>query len=171
MKAYRLNAAKDLILRNGGPSDYENVIAVMPDWWNGRDLTSMLPKIFFIHFHNTIYIAELKNELVGFLVGFLSQSDDNVGYIHFLGVHPNYRKAGIGRLLYQKFYDACKTNGRAIIKSCTSPINKLSIAFHLRMGFIIEPGDGKVDGVSVTMDYMRKNDPKVLFRKELNLAE
>lgn len=165
-----MNAISDIIVRNGRPSDYDNVISVMPGWWSGRDLTCMLPKVFFIHFENTIYIAELKNELVGFLVGFLSQSDGNVGYIHFVGVHPDCRKSGIGRLLYQEFFDTCATHNRSIIKSCTSPINKLSIAFHLRMGFIIEPGDGIVDGVSVTMDYLRKNDPKVLFRKELDLA-
>lgn len=163
-----MNVINNIKIRNGRPSDHENVISVMPDWWDGRDLTSMLPKVFFIHFHNTIYIAELKNELVGFLVGFLSQTDDKVGYIHFVGVHPNHRKIGVGRLLYQKFYDFCIAKSRSIVKSCTSPINKLSIDFHLRMGFVIEPGDGIVDGVPVTMNFLRKNDPKVLFRKELN---
>jgi GNAT superfamily N-acetyltransferase len=162
-----LKVINDIKIRNGGPSDYENVISVMPGWWDGRDLTAMLPKVFFIHFHHTIYIAELKNELVGFLVGFLSQSDNKVGYIHFVGVHPGYRKAGIGRLLYHKFYDTCKTNGRSIVKSCTSPINKLSINFHKQMGFAIEPGDGFVDNVPVTLNYLGQNDPKVLFRKEL----
>ena len=155
-------------IRTGRPSDHKNVISVMPEWWDGRDLTSMLPKVFFIHFHNTIFIAEVGNELVGFLVGFLSQSEDNVGYIHFVGVHPNCCKAGIGRRLYERFYDICKANARSTIKSCTSPINKLSIDFHLRMGFIIESGDGTVDGVAVTRNYLRKNDPKVLFRKELD---
>jgi len=141
----------------------------MPGWWEGRDLTSMLPKVFFVHFNNTVYLAELKNELVGFLVGFLSQSDENVGYIHFVGVHPTYRKAGIGRLLYQKFYAACRTKHRSIIKSCTSPINKLSIDFHIRMGFDIEPGDAMVDGIPVIMNYLRSDDPKVLFKKELSV--
>jgi GNAT superfamily N-acetyltransferase len=163
-----LNAINDIKIRNGRPSDHENVISVMPGWWEGRDLTSMLPKIFFIHFHNTIYIAELKNQLVGFLVGFLSQSDNNMGYIHFVGVHPSYRRAGIGRLLYHKFYDACKTNDRSIVKSCTSPINKLSINFHQRMGFAIESGDGIMEDVPVTLNYLGNNDPKVLFRKVLN---
>ena len=33
-------------IRTGRPSDHEAVISVMPDWWDGRDLTSMLPKVF-----------------------------------------------------------------------------------------------------------------------------
>lgn len=158
----------DLKIRKSRPSDHENVISVMPNWWEGRDLTSAVLKIFFVHFGNTTYIAELNDDMVGFLVGFLSQSDESVGYIHFAGVHPNHRKIGVGRFLYQKFYDFCIARNRSIIKSCTSPINKLSIDFHLRMGFVIEPGDGVVDGVPVTMNFLRKNDPKVLFRKELN---
>lgn len=141
----------------------------MPGWWGGRDFTSSVLKIFFIHFSDTTYIAEINNDLIGFLVGFLSQSDKNAGYIHFVGVHPDYRKSGVGRLLYQRFFDACKANDRSVVKSCTSPVNKLSIAFHLRMGFVIEPGDGIVDGVPVTMNFLRENDPKVLFKKELNI--
>ena len=158
----------DIRIRNAEPSDHENVVSVMPDWWDGRDLTSSVLKVFFIHFSNTTYVAELNGDLVGFLVGFFSQSDEQVGYIHFAGVHPDFRKAGIGRLLYREFYDVCKANNRSIVKSCTSPINKLSIGFHKRMGFEIEPGDAIVDGIPVTMNFLRNNDPKVLFAKNLN---
>jgi GNAT superfamily N-acetyltransferase len=163
-----MNTTNNINIRQGRPSDHENVVSVMPDWWGGRDLSSSVLKVFFIHFRNTTYVAEINNDLAGFLVGFLSQSEENVGYIHFIGVHPNYRKGGIGRLLYEKFYDVCMTSSRSVVKSCTSPINKLSIDFHLHMGFIIEPGDGTVDGMTVTMDFLRKDDPKVLFRKELD---
>lgn len=163
-----MNTKNNINIRNGRPSDHENIVFVMPDWWGGRDLSSSVLKVFFIHFTNTTYIAEINNNLIGFLVGFLSQSEENVGYIHFVGVHPNYRKDGIGRLLYQNFFNACIANKRSIVKSCTSPINKLSINFHLHMGFIIEPGDGVVDDIPVTLNFLRKNDPKVLFKKELN---
>ena len=162
-----MNTTDKITIRNGIPSDHERVISVMPHWWDGRDLSHSVLKVFFIHFCNTTFIAEARNELVGFLVGFFSQADDDVGYIHFVGVHPNFRKAGVGRLLYQRFYDACTNDHRSIITSCTSPINKLSIDFHLHMGFEIEPGDSTVDGIPVTMNYLRKDDPKVLFRKDL----
>jgi hypothetical protein len=35
------------------------------------------------------------------------------------------------------------------------------------MGFAIEPGDSIVDGMPVVMNYLRENDPKILFKKEL----
>lgn len=98
----------EINIRNAKPTDHETIVAVMPGWWGGRDLSASVLKVFFVHFNDTIYIAEINNELVGFLVGFMSQSEKNVGYIHFAGIHPQYRKMGIARLLYQIFYDACK---------------------------------------------------------------
>ncbi|HPQ45421.1 MAG TPA: GNAT family N-acetyltransferase [Syntrophales bacterium] len=162
-----MKISNKVTIRNARPSDHEKVIAVMPAWWGGRDLTSSVLKIFFIHFTDTTYIAEIHDELVGFLVGFLSQSDEDVGYIHFAGVHPEFRQSGIGRLLFEKFFDACRLHNRSIVKSCTSPINTLSIAFHRKMGYMIEPGDGTVDGVPVTLNYLGKGNPKVLFKKDL----
>lgn len=154
-------------IRNGTPLDHEKIVSVIPKWWGGRDLASSILKIFFIHFKDTTYIVEIKNELVGFLIGFMSQAEKKVGYIHFVGVHPQFRKTGIGRMLYEKFFSACKANGRSIVQSCTSPINKLSIIFHQKMGFEIEPGDAMDGDIPVTSDYLGKDDPKVLFKKTI----
>ena len=162
-----MNELDDVKIRNGKPLDHENIVSVMTEWWGGRDLSSSVLKVFFIHFKNTTFIAEIDNQLVGFLVGFMSQSEESIGYIHFAGVHPRFRKAGIGRLLYEKFYSACRANDRSIVKSCTSPVNKLSINFHLKMGFEIQPGDEIVDDVPVTIDYFGKGKPMVLFKKIL----
>ena len=163
-----MNELDDVKIRNGKPLDHENIVSVMAEWWGGRDLSSSVLKVFFIHFKNTTFIAEIDNQLVGFLVGFMSQSEESIGYIHFAGVHPRFRKAGIGRLLYEKFYSACRANGRSIVKSCTSPVNRLSINFHQKIGFYIEPGDGLIDDMSVTLDYFGTGRPMVLFKKILN---
>lgn len=163
-----MNNFDNIEFRNGTPFDHEKVVSAMPEWWGGRDLSSSVLKVFFIHFSDTVYIAEIGNKLVGFLVGFMSQSEEEVGYIHFVGVHPQFRRAGLGRLLYEKFYAACSKNGRSIVKSCTSPVNKLSINFHRKMGFEIESGDGIADDVPVTLNYLGKDDPKVLFKKTIH---
>lgn len=162
-----MNTLRDVAVRNGRPEDHETVISAIPEWWDGRDLSSMVLKVFFVHFSTTTYIAEIDGELVGFLVGFMSQSEEHVGYIHFAGVHPAHRKSGIGRLLYERFYEACRAQNRSIVKSCTSPVNKLSIGFHLKMGFGIEPGDGMIDGLPVMLHYLGKDNPKVRFIRKL----
>ena len=155
----------DVTIRNVKPSDHEKVISVIPKWWHGRDLSSAALKIFFIHFSDASFVAERNDELVGFLIGFMSQTEKDVGYAHLGGVHPEYRKAGIARLLLHEFIEVCKMNNRSVVKSCTAPINKRSIDFHKQMGFTIEQGDVFFEGVPVTLDYLGKSNHKVLFKK------
>jgi len=137
---------------------YYNVYSDTPlinDWWNGRQMSDMLPKLFFDHFKNTSFIVEEEGEIIGFLIGFLSQSYLNEAYIHFVGIHPEYRRKGIGKQLYNQFFDAIKQNDRNIVRCVTSPVNKASIAYHTKMGFEIEQGN-------------KANQDKVLFVKYLN---
>ena len=101
------------------------------------------------------------------MIGFRSPSIANEGYIHFAGVHPDYRGIGIGEFLYDRFFGICKENGRNIIKACTSPVNKESIEFHRKIGFNISKGNAEIDGIQVTLDYNKSDDPKVLFEIEI----
>lgn len=154
-------------MRNAEPSDHGRIISVLPDWWGGRDLRAMVPKLFLVHFWDTSFIIEREDELIGFLVAFLSPAIHNEACIHFVGVHPGFRKNGLAKALYERFFGLGQEKGRTIVRACTSPINKGSIAFHERMGFLIEPGDGVIDGIPVTLDYNRPGDHKVLFTKHL----
>lgn len=155
-------------IRNAKPSDHQNIISVIPHWWGGRDVRNSVPKILLIHFSPTSFVAVDNSVLCGFLIAFFSQTYPSEGYIHFAGVHPDYRKTGLARKLYQLFYDACMLDSRNIIRSCTAPVNKLSIDFHKKMGFSIEPGPSEVDGLPITTGYLSDNDEKVLFKKVLN---
>lgn len=130
-------------------------------------MSDMLPKLFFDHFTNTSFVVEKEGEIVGFLIGFLSQSYSNEAYIHFIGVHPDYRRHNIGKKLYNEFFNKVKQNGCKIVRCVTSPVNKVSIAYHTKMGFVIEKGDKTINGVSVNTDYDGPNQDRVLFVKEL----
>lgn len=152
-----------MIIRQCRPSDHPGIIEVMKDWWGGRDLTYMLPRLFLNHFYKTSFVVEENEKLVAFLVGFLSPSEPDEGYIHFAGVDPVHHGKGIGRYLYQRFFQICREDNRSIIRACTSPINKDSIAFHTHIGFNIKPGNAVLEDVQVTLDYNKPDDPKVLF--------
>jgi hypothetical protein len=73
-----------VIIRHANESDYVSVIHVINDWWGGRQMADMLPKLFFQHFQTSSFIAEQDNEMIGFLVGFLSQTYPDEAYIHFV---------------------------------------------------------------------------------------
>lgn len=131
-------------------TDSQRVRSVMKDWWDGRDLTYLLPGLFFEHFQNTSYVAEHNGNLAGFLIGFLSQSRRGEAYIHMIGIHPDYRKQGLASELYSCFFQAVKDKGCHTVRCITSPTNRKSIAFHTRMGFEIEPGVEEIDGTGFT---------------------
>jgi hypothetical protein len=40
----------DIKIRKADPLDHETIICALLDWWGGRDLTAMLPKLFLNHF-------------------------------------------------------------------------------------------------------------------------
>ncbi len=91
--------------------------------------------------------------MTGFLIGFQSQSDPETAYIHFSGVHPDFRKMQIGKQLYDVFIETVKQRGCTRVKCVTSPVNKVSIAYHTKLGFDIEKGTKTVNGISVFANY------------------
>ncbi|WP_073009447.1 GNAT family N-acetyltransferase [Virgibacillus chiguensis] len=148
-------------------SDFYSLAPLINEWWGGRDMAAMLPKLFFDHFTNTSFVAKIEGEIVGFLIGFLSPSKVNEAYIHFIGVHPPYRNQQIGTLLYKRFFTVAKQHNRQIVRCVTSPVNKTSIAYHKKMGFDIEEGNKQLDGVDVTTNYDGKGQDRVCFVKQL----
>lgn len=154
-------------IRSIKSSDYYAISPIINEWWDGRQMADMLPKLFFDHFNNTSFIAEVDGKIIGFLVGFLSQTYPNEAYIHFVGIHPDYRKNQVGRKLYHEFFEVVKANGRNVVKAVTSPVNQTSISYHQKMGFKIEESTHNVENVSVFLDYDGPAQHRVLFVKKL----
>lgn len=154
-------------IRNANEQDYTKIISVINDWWGGRQMSDMLPKLFFVHFQPTSFVMEAEGEIIGFLIGFLSQTNPEEAYIHFVGVHPERRGDGVGKELYQMFFHEVKKRGCHTVRCITSPVNKGSIHFHGKMGFEVEAGDKVVDGVWVTTNYDGRGNDRVQFVKRI----
>lgn len=144
------------MIRHAEPSDYPRLIAVIDDWWAGRAMSGMLPKLFFVHFRDTSFVAEEDGELAGFLCGFRSQTYEHEAYVHFVGVDPARRGSGLGRDLYEHFFAAVAP--RTIVRAVTSPVNERSVAFHRALGFEVE---------SVQEDYDGRGEARVQLVKRL----
>ena len=146
-------------IRHAQPSDYGRVIGRVNTWWGGRDMAPMLPKLFFLHFEGTSFVAERDDgQLAGFLVGFVSQTDPSEAYIHFVGVDPAERGSGLGRQLYERFFDAVGAHGCSVVRCVTSPANADSVAFHEALGFEAE---------RTVADYDGPGEDRVVFLKRL----
>ena len=87
-----------------------------------------------------------------------------------VGVHPEFRKNGLARALYERFFAAARKLGCRTVRCVTSPVNKGSIAFHRRMGFSVEDSDQIVDGIPVVEGYDGKGEGRVLFYKFLDIG-
>ncbi|HXV34587.1 MAG TPA: GNAT family N-acetyltransferase [Gaiellaceae bacterium] len=122
------------------------MIGVLDEWWGGRRMADMLPRLFFVHFRDTSFVAERDGELAGFLIGFLSQSEPDAAYVHFAGVSPAERGTGLGRELYERFFAAARAAGRTRVSCVTSPANAGSVAFHTAIGFEASAPQGGYDG-------------------------
>lgn len=110
-------------------------------------MAPMLPRLFFIHFESTSFVADRDDgSLAGFLIGFLSQTDAETAYVHFVGVAPAERGSGLGRELYERFFAAARAHGRTVVRCVTSPRNTDSLAFHDALGFEQEGTAEDYDG-------------------------
>jgi GNAT superfamily N-acetyltransferase len=154
-------------LRQLEPSDYDVITAVVDDWWGGRPMRAMLPRLFFEHFADTSLVAEDDDQLVGFLIGFRSPARPGEAYIHFVGVHPAYRQRGIARALYNRFFALAQQGGCGVVRCITALINRASIAFHTRMGFALEPGPGSAEGIAFAPAYDGPGHDRVRFVRRL----
>jgi ribosomal protein S18 acetylase RimI-like enzyme len=136
-----------LQIRHANPSDYGRVIQHVNAWWGGREMAPMLPKLFFLHFEGTSFVAEdEEGNLVAFLIGFVSQTRPDEAYVHFVGVAPEHRGSGVGRRLYERFFDTVGQHGCTTVRCVTSPANSGSIAFHEALGFTVDRVVDDYDG-------------------------
>ena len=149
----------EVAIRHAKPSDYGRVIGRVNVWWGERDMAPSLPKLFFLHFEGTSFVAEDGDDLLGFVCGFLSQTADDEAYIHFMGVSPGHRGEGIGRSLYERFFDEVREHGRTVVRCVTSPSNEDSVAFHEALGFEVE---------RVVPDYDGPGEDRALLVKRLS---
>lgn len=156
----------ELTFRPPTEDDYLDVIGALERWWDHQaaearraQRAALVPRLFFQHFTDTsIVISDDQNRLVGFLIGFLSQSRANEAYIHFVGVDPGYRGRGLGAELYERFFAIVRMHQRCSVRAITSASNTGSQAFHRNMGFSISDPIANYDG---------QGGNHVIFHREL----
>lgn len=157
-------------LRRPVEADHRVLVARVDDWWGGRQLRQLLPRLWFQHFTGTSWVAEDEaGHLVGFLVGFVSADRPEEGYIHMVGTDPNHRRTGLGRRLYEAFFEDMRGRGVRRVIAITWPGNQVSLRFHRAMGFQPDDGPGTQNlyGSPAYPDYDADGDDRVVFSRPL----
>jgi N-acetylglutamate synthase-like GNAT family acetyltransferase len=157
-----------ITVRLATAEDYDAIIPHVDTWWGGRNMATMLPRLFFQHFGPWTFVATRGDKLVGFLAALRSQTDPTQAYCHFIGVDPEERGNGIGLALYQRLFADAAASGCRQVLAVTSPLNRESIAFHRQLGFQPLPGPTSQDGIPYSPNYDGPGEDRVRLRKELS---
>ena len=159
----------DISFRRPTEADYPTIVRVINDWWGGRTMDVLLPRLWLQHFTGTSWLAETGDgKLAGFLVGFHSPDQADVAYCRLIATNPNVRRRGLGRALYHRFFEDARRAGRREVRAITWPGNRTSIAFHLALGFELEEGPGSQNlyGTPAQAGYdFDREDRAILVRK------
>jgi ribosomal protein S18 acetylase RimI-like enzyme len=118
-------------------------------------------------FRNTSFIVEDHDggKIMGFLLGFISQTDPNNAYIHFFCVKPGFKKEGIATRLLQNFFEVLRNNGCRKVYLITKPRNKVEVEFYKTLGFKVYGNDKTIviDGLKVIKDYNGPGEHRIIF--------
>lgn len=138
-------------------TDYDRIVTVIDAWWGGPT-TALAHPIFFYELGQLARVVEEDGDLVGFLFGFIADTDERLGYVHLVGIHPDHRRRGVARLLYAAFEDDCRAAGCTLLKAITTQGNDGSVRFHQALSWTIEE----------VSDYAGRARSRVVFQKRLS---
>jgi GNAT superfamily N-acetyltransferase len=137
-------------------ADYDQIVQVIDRWWGGPT-SALAHPMFFYELGRMGRVVETERGLmVGFLLGFICP-DAPVGYVHLVGIHPDYRRRGVARLLYSAFEQDCRRNGCERLKAITTQGNEGSVRFHDALGWL----------KTEVADYAGPGRHRIVFMKEL----
>jgi GNAT superfamily N-acetyltransferase len=136
-------------------ADYDQIVSVIDRWWGGPT-TALAHPMFFYELGRLARVVESDGILAGFLLGFICP-DASVGYVHLVGIHPDYRRRGVARLLYTSFERDCAREGCRELKAITTLGNEGSVRFHESLGW----------SRSEVEDYAGPGRLRIVFTKSL----
>ncbi len=129
-------------IRNLRQDDLQSIIEIdetirgfaRPDYWRGRfDCVQSSPPW-------TSLVAEMDDRVVGFVLGWSGSWEfgvpGEVGWIDIIGVHPAYRRRGIGRALAHEFTRLAKEmRGIEKVFTLVDPEERETAHFFSQLGF------------------------------------
>ncbi len=163
-------------------SDYAALADLVDEWWDGRVLQGLLPRLWFRHFADTSWIAEVGDEgtsglemaggqlqIAGFLVGFLSPGHEGIAVLHAVGVHPTHRRQNLGRLLVDHLLEDARRAGAGRVEAIVWPGNRRGLGFLTALGFSPDPDPAArpIYGIPAFEGYDFGTDDRARFGREL----
>ncbi|SEB53012.1 GNAT family N-acetyltransferase [Paenibacillus sp. GP183] len=116
--------------------------------------------LFYRFFRDTCRLAYVNDELVGFALGLINQTDPDHAYLHYLFVRQDQRKNKIGEKLLNEFIESSRNKKCKRISLMTS--NPMNEQYYSRFGFVQDKELIEVNGEDPLYTYLM-NEKKMLF--------
>jgi len=158
-----------MLVRNVFEPDFVEIVNKSREWGDIVIEREAIYHLMTRHFRGTCFVAEDMGRMIGYLLGFRSQSLPDEAYMHLVQVDPALRGHGVGRRLYRQFEASAKAMGCRKVTAASRPQNKTAMAFYEEVGFRPVRAEHmvEVDGVMAIKDYNGPGKPVVLWEKEL----
>jgi len=117
------------------------------------------------YFGNTFFILKDENRIVGFVWGFVSQTDHEVLFLWQIGVAESHRGTKAVRQLMDKFIEAARENNCRKVHATVETENIASCKLFEKMRFRnISSGDTLIEnGRKATINYYGSGTNQVLY--------
>lgn len=121
-------------------------------------------------FANTCFVAERDDNMIGYILGWISQVDKKIAYVHNICVMPEERRNKLATKLYDRFIETVKEIGCDQIYLIANAMNDASIDFHRSLDFkpTIEGEKIIINDVETIKDYNGPGEHMVLMRKDIS---
>lgn len=156
--------------RRPSEADHAAVAAVVDEWWGGRRVRHLLPRLWFRHFRGTSWLGETEDgRTAGFLVGFVSPGRPGEAFVHLVGVDPNLRRRGIGSELAARFLADARAHEARRVATVLPPGDRIALRFLLAIGFRVDDGPATtpIHGTPAVADYDGPGDDRVLLVRDV----
>jgi ribosomal protein S18 acetylase RimI-like enzyme len=137
--------SRRVLIRGAEARDERRVRAALEGDAAGSATCGPPPGLLFEHFGPTGFVAESGNELVGFLLGFASQTYPGEAHVYAVWVRPDRRRAQLGTALYECFVAAAHEQYCSVVRASAAGTDRGAIAFHQALGFAVEEADRDLD--------------------------
>jgi GNAT superfamily N-acetyltransferase len=158
-----------MLVRNAFPGDFLEVANKSKEWADIVIERESIYHIFTEHFRSTSFIAEDRGEMIGYLLGYRSQSKREEALVHLIQVAPRLRGNGVGRRMFNQFEAAAKAMGCTRITTHSRPENNSCNRFYKAMGFdvVCREDTIEVNGMPAVRDYNGPGKHRVVWYKSI----
>jgi GNAT superfamily N-acetyltransferase len=135
-------------------ADYDFIVRVIDKWWGGPT-SALAHPVYFYELGDHAMVAECEGKTVGFLLGFIAKHN---GYVHLVGIDPDFRRRHVGTMLYNGFERVCANAGCNTLKAITTLGNDGSVRFHEALGW----------QTAEVEDYAGPGRTRIVFTKRID---